>query len=88
MAAATQNMKDLRQWVCWRIEERDGKPTKVPYSPLTGRRADSTDPQTWASYDEVVNAYREHGHHGIGFVFTPEDGLCGVDLDKCLNSET
>jgi hypothetical protein len=88
MIANTKNIRDLRQWLCWRTEERDGKPTKVPYSPLTGRRADSTDSKTWASYKEAVKAYREHGYRGIGFVFTPEDDLCGVDMDGCLDPAT
>jgi primase-polymerase (primpol)-like protein len=35
------------QWVCWRYEVRDGKPTKVPYTPGTLRRASSTDLMTW-----------------------------------------
>ena len=52
MITETQNIRDLRQWLCWRIEERDGKPTKVPYSPLTGKKASATDPQTWASYQK------------------------------------
>jgi hypothetical protein len=88
MITDTRNIRDLRQWVCWRTQERDGKPTKVPYSPLTGEKARSTDPATWARYDEAVGAHREHGYHGIGFVFTPEDDLCGVDLDGCLDPET
>jgi hypothetical protein len=88
MVADTHNIRDLRQWLCWRIEERDGKPTKIPYSPLTGQRASSTTPETWAGYEEAVSAAREHGYGGIGFVFTPEDDLCGVDLDGCLNPET
>jgi len=88
MVADTLNMRELRQWLAWREEERDGKLTKVPYSPRTGQRADSTAPETWASYDEAVKAYRAHGYDGIGFVFTPEDDLCGVDLDKCLDPET
>ena len=51
MVAGTRNMRDLRQWLCWRSEERDGgKPTKIPYSPLTGQRASSTTPETWAGY--------------------------------------
>jgi hypothetical protein len=84
----TQNIRDLIQWLCWRTEERDGKSTKVPYGPLTGERASTTDPKTWASYSEAVSAHREHGYHGIGFVFTPEDDLCGVDLDGCLDPES
>ena len=88
MVANEQDIRDLLQWVCWRSEEREGKLTKVPYSPLTGDKASSTDPETWAGYGEAISACEEHGHHGLGFVFTPEDDLCGVDLDKCLDSET
>jgi Protein of unknown function (DUF3987)/NrS-1 polymerase HBD domain len=85
MIANTQNIQDLRQWLCWRIEERDGKPTKVPYAPLTGEKANTTNPETWASYSEAVEAYREHGYGGIGLVFSKDDPFCGVDLDGCLN---
>jgi len=88
MVADTLDIRDLRQWLCWRLEEREGELTKMPYSPLTGKKGDSTDPQTWASFSTAVSARREHGYDGIGFVFTPEDDLCGVDLDKCLDSET
>ena len=88
MITETQNIRDLRQWLCWRIQERDGKPTKVPYSPLTGSFASSTNPETWASYEEAVRACNEHDYDGIGFVFTPDDDLCGIDLDGCLNPET
>src|SRR5215203_5456888 len=88
MIADTTNMQDLRQWLCWRSEERNGKPTKIPYSPLTGQRASSTTPCTWAGYEDAVRACKEHGYSGIGFVFTSEDDLCGVDLDGCLNADT
>src|SRR5918999_4820116 len=88
MVADTLDMRDLRQWLCWRSEERDGKPTKVPYSPATGKRADSTVPETWTGYQEAVRVCKEQGYSGIGFVFTSEDDLCGVDLDKCLDPET
>ena len=88
MIADTTNMRDLRQWLCWRSEDRDGKPTKIPYSPLTGQRASSTTPGTWAGYEEAVRACEEHEYGGIGFVFTSEDDLCGVDLDSCLDPDT
>jgi hypothetical protein len=88
MVADTLNMRDLIQWLCWRIEERDGRPTKVPYDPSTGEKAESTNPKTWTSYEKAVSVCKDHGYEGIGFVFTPEDDLCGVDLDKCLDPET
>ena len=88
MVADTLSIRDLRQWLCWRSEERDSKPTKIPYSPITGERASSTSPETWASYEEAVRAWKEVGYSGIGFVFTLEDDLCGVDLDGCLDPVT
>jgi primase-polymerase (primpol)-like protein len=81
-------MRELEQWLCWRLEERDGKPTKIPYSPRTGSRASSTDSATWATFSEAVAARKEHGYSGIGFVFSEDDAYCGVDLDKCRDSET
>src|SRR5918995_2074722 len=88
MVVDTLSMRDLRQWLVWRLEERNGELTKVPYTPRTGQRADSTAPDTWGGYEEAVSAFKDHSYAGIGFVFTPEDVLCGVDLDKCLDPET
>lgn len=81
-------MKDLEQWVCWRSEVRNGKTTKVPYSPASGTRARSDDPATWGTLAEAEEAARSKGHDGIGFVFTARDPFCGVDLDACVNPET
>jgi hypothetical protein len=88
MVADTQGMRDLRQWLVWRREMRRGEWTKVPYSPLTGVGASSTTPETWTDYQLAVRAWKEHSYDGIGFVFTPGDDLCGVDLDKCLDPKT
>ena len=46
-------LRSLCQWVCWRLEARDGKSTKVPYHP-SGSRADATDPATWSSFADVT----------------------------------
>lgn len=77
------------QWVCWQSEERDGKLTKVPINPTSGRYASTTDPNTWASFERA----REYASmtdviEGIGFVFTDDDPLVGVDLDDCRDTET
>ncbi len=60
MIANRTNMRDLRQWVCWRQEERDGKPTKIPYSSVTWKRASSNNSETWAGYEEAVSQLKAH----------------------------
>ncbi len=82
------NPKDLQQWVCWRSEIRDGKPTKIPYSPMAGARARSDDPRIWGTYPQAREAAEKEGHDGIDFVFTASDPFCGVDLDGCVDPET
>ena len=78
------------QWVCWKLEERDGKQTKVPYTPGTLRRASSTDLMTWRTFSEALAAYEagEPPYDGIGFMFCSADPFVGIDLDKCRNPET
>lgn len=81
-ATIPQALRDCDQWVCWRVETRGGKPTKVPYNPRTGERASSTNPATWSQCDRCLGAA---GYDGIGFVFTVDDPFIGVDLDDCLD---
>jgi putative DNA primase/helicase len=84
-----EELKRLPQWVNWTLEERDGKPTKIPLNPMTGGKAMSNNPSTWGSYDKAVARYRECENDciaGIGFV--PTNGYVGVDLDHCRNPET
>lgn len=87
-------LKELLQWVGWRYEQRDGKPkpAKVPYNPMTGQRASTTDSSTWGTYEQAIEALiNGHGNKhyaGIGFVFTAEDPYVGIDLDKCRDPKT
>ena len=76
------------QWVLWKIEKRDGKSTKVPYS-ARGGNARTSQPETWESFDAVLTilAAEPNRYNGLGFVFTPDDPFCGVDLDDCLNPD-
>jgi len=79
-------LKSAPRWVVWRYEERNGKPTKVPYDARRGSRAASDDPQTWSTFGEAVRAVEGGGYAGIGFMLG--DGWTGIDLDKCRNAET
>lgn len=72
-------LRERNQWILWRYEETD---RKVPYQ-VNGRRAKSNDPTTWSSFD-VAHAAGDQ----LGFVFAPDDGLFGLDLDGCRDPET
>lgn len=85
-----EELTERPQWVCWRLEERDEKLTKVPYTPGTLRRASSTDLMTWSTFKDALAAYEaaEPPYSGIGFVFSSGDPYTGIDLDDCRNPET
>jgi putative DNA primase/helicase len=80
-----QELAALPQWICWRLEpdSKGDKPRKVPYDPKTGRKASSTNPQTWATLPEAEAARDKYTFTGLGFVFTEERGIVGVDIDHC-----
>jgi putative DNA primase/helicase len=63
-------------------------------------KASSTNKKTWGTFAAVVAALppalaaweheapADYRGGGIGFVFSPDDPFCGIDLDKCRNPET
>lgn len=71
-----KEVADRKQWMLWRLEYG----TKVPYQP-SGVRAKSNSANTWSTLEEVQA--KEASYSGLAFVFSGDDGLCGVDLDKC-----
>lgn len=72
-------MTRVARWVNWRAVERDGNWTKVPIDPRTGGNASSTNPDTWASFADAVDAATQDATIGIGFMLG--DGWLGVDFD-------
>ncbi len=82
-------MKLFNNWVLWRIEERNGNKTKVPYSANYKGRASSTNKDTWCSYDKALRVYEANKeiYSGVGFVFTKDTGLIFIDLDHCFTDE-
>lgn len=78
-----EELKELPHWVLWKLEERNGKKTKVPYQ-VNGQRASSTTPGTWASIQDVLNIlYHSQEYSGIGFMLS-QSGITGVDIDHCI----
>lgn len=78
-------LRDLPQWVCWRYEARNGVETKVPVCARSGALASSMDSETWCTFDEALDAVARLSCDGVGFVFAQGGGVCGIDLDGCID---
>ncbi len=81
-------IRSYAHWVVYRLEERDGKTTKVPYIAGGVGRASSTDSRTWRTFEEAVQALKADRYDGVGFVFSSGDPYVGIDLDDCRDPET
>lgn len=69
-------------WVCWRKEYVKGKLTKVPYRPLSGKKASHSNPRHWCSFEIALQHAGKYD--GIGFVFNND--YIGTDLDKAIDA--
>lgn len=74
-------MKDQPTWCLWKLEERDGRTTKVPYTVNgNGNGAQSNNPETWANFDDALNALTNNSkYNGLGFFL--EKPFVGLDID-------
>ena len=73
-----RELQDRPQFVVYRIEQRERKRTKVPYrADAPARKASTTDPATWSTFQNAVAASRAEGIDGIGDAFCAEDPFCG-----------
>ncbi len=86
--AITQMAEHGHRFVCWRYEIRDDEETKVPLR-TTGQLADSTKAATWSTLDECLKTVPRLKADGVGFVLDADrDGIVGIDLDGCRDSDT
>src|SRR5438034_5873015 len=82
-------LRSLPQWVNWRTEIRNGKPTKPPINSRTANYAEVDDHRTWSTLEVACRALpRIRGAGGIGFVFSQKAGVTGIDFDHCRNRNT
>ena len=87
-------LRDLRRFVVWSYERRDGRWTKPPLiATEPTRRAASTDPQTWRTFAEALAAIEDGKVDGLGFVLGKHgdaglaDRVIGIDIDGCIDGE-
>jgi putative DNA primase/helicase len=85
-----RELKELVQWVAWRLEPHPKDPnklTKIPYSPK-GFKASTTSPTSWGTYKEAIFSYLDpiNNYSGIGFIFTVKDDYIGIDYDGVIEN--
>ncbi len=87
--AYPSELKVYNQWILWKLEQKEGKSKKIPYT-TNGNKASVTNSETWSSFDKVFEIYREKPdtYSGIGFIFTQEDPFIGIDYDHVRDSTT
>jgi hypothetical protein len=97
MSSALQSipalLREIPNWVSWKREVRDSRPTKPPFICGTNRTkyASNTDPSTWSTFDKAAAEIFSSENEGIGFVIGGEavaKQILGFDLDGCRNPET
>lgn len=89
LEALPAELKAYRQWVCYRlVPGKNGRTEKIPINPHTGNTAETDNPKTWGTFDDVVDAMTRYRCDGVGFVFTEDDPFTGADLDHCINLVT
>ena len=76
-----QQLREQKQWVMWKLENKGDKKTKVPYR-NTAQLASSTDSTTWLTFEESLKFLETEQFNGIGYVFN--GGVVGIDLDHCF----
>ena len=84
-----ETFKALPIWGLWRLEERNGKQTKVPYNARTLCRASSTNPEDWTSFDNAQSALSAHSDEfsGLGLVILEQYHILFLDVDHCLSED-
>lgn len=80
---ALAHLRDEPCWVAWGYVWKNGRWTKPPFNPRTGRPASISDPATWATFDVAVDGADRHVLAGVGLVLTGGD-IIGIDLDDCI----
>lgn len=75
-----ETIKDQQRFCCWKYEKRQERKAKVPYDPVSGRRARADHPESFREYAAALGVVAKYD--GIGFLVG--NGINFLDLDNCF----
>jgi len=78
-----QELQTSGHFCVWKLEQgTNGRMTKIPYNPQTGRLAKSNDVNTFTDFDTAVETAESGQYSGVGLgIF---DDVCAIDIDNCM----
>lgn len=76
-------LRSTGKFCLWKYEEREGKRTKVPYSP-NGGRASSNKAHTFSDFKRAESVLRRRPGRYDGLGIGMFDDLVGIDIDHCV----
>lgn len=74
-----EELKELKQWCCFKLQLREDKMTKIPVSAYNGSPAKSNDENTWSDFETALEAIEKFNLDGLGFFFKAP--YFGIDID-------
>lgn len=75
-----QELKNLSQWVCYRVIPKEGHWGKRIISPVTAKLARSNAPDTWTDFDTAIAYAKRYRFDGLAIALT--GGVVFVDIDE------
>jgi putative DNA primase/helicase len=95
-----QELLEVDRWVMWRSEltqdpetatTKFSKKPRNPHAPAS--YASHSHPATWGPFELAASRYENSVGsadplNGLGLVFSDDDDLMGIDLDKCVDPDT
>lgn len=81
-------MKERANWVIVRTRwnEEKGKKDKFLISPITGKFAESDNPETWTDFETACQYAHENGGVTLAYALDGKGGICCIDLDHCFDA--
>lgn len=78
-------LKMLKHWVCYKlVPKEDGRVSKEPRDPRSGKGAKSNDPNSWLDFDSALKGMNKWGLDGLSFALG--NGFVGIDLDHVIEN--
>jgi hypothetical protein len=82
---AVAELAGQNQWVVWGGKGKINQ--KAPRRVDGAGLASPTDPRTWSPFADAYRAVVEGRASGVGYVFSSEQEIVGIDLDDCFNED-